>query len=242
MPLDIRQSINANCPISGKPVAADSLMEYEGRVIGFCTQEHRQQFHVLVDFFAGSLVEHDNAKLLALHGDMRRAWVDHVYWARMLTISATHKLPDAKEVAGRFFQASGDISAVFGQYYSKQVADNIAQLVTEHLQHGAGIVGALLEKKTSEAQDQEKQWYANAAKMADALAAINPCFKRDIIGDLLHTHLDLIAKFVMARIGGKYADDVAAAGELEAEVIKMADYLAAGIVAQFIDQFKGEKS
>ena len=34
--LDIADCINETCPWSGKPVQADSLTEYDGRVVGFC--------------------------------------------------------------------------------------------------------------------------------------------------------------------------------------------------------------
>jgi glutathione S-transferase len=36
-------AINAACPYSGKPVAADSLMEVRGRVIGFCNPACRDK-------------------------------------------------------------------------------------------------------------------------------------------------------------------------------------------------------
>ena len=34
--LDIAECINETRPWSGKPVQADSLTEYDGRVVGFC--------------------------------------------------------------------------------------------------------------------------------------------------------------------------------------------------------------
>ena len=36
--------INATCPRSGKPVAADSLTTYRGHVVGFCNTRCRDDF------------------------------------------------------------------------------------------------------------------------------------------------------------------------------------------------------
>ena len=36
--------VNDTCPRSGKPVAADSLTEYRGHVVGFCNTHCRDDF------------------------------------------------------------------------------------------------------------------------------------------------------------------------------------------------------
>lgn len=54
--LDIADCINDTCPWSGKPVRADSLTEYDGRVVGFCNTGCRDKFETAVRHFeaAGS--------------------------------------------------------------------------------------------------------------------------------------------------------------------------------------------
>lgn len=39
--LNVNDAINSRCPISGKSISADALLEYEGKVMGFCSKEHR---------------------------------------------------------------------------------------------------------------------------------------------------------------------------------------------------------
>jgi len=41
--------LNVTCPRSGKPVAADSLTEYRGYVVGFCNTHCRDDFAANVD-------------------------------------------------------------------------------------------------------------------------------------------------------------------------------------------------
>ena len=42
--LRIEDCVNATCPWSGKPVSADSLTLYRGRVVGFCNPGCRDKF------------------------------------------------------------------------------------------------------------------------------------------------------------------------------------------------------
>jgi len=43
-PLSLADCINDVCPWSGKPVVADSLTRYRGRVVGFCNSGCRDKF------------------------------------------------------------------------------------------------------------------------------------------------------------------------------------------------------
>ncbi len=55
--LDIAHCINASCPWSGKPVRADSLTEYGGRVVGFCNTGCRDKFESAVRHFERAMAE-----------------------------------------------------------------------------------------------------------------------------------------------------------------------------------------
>jgi hypothetical protein len=43
--------LNATCPWSGKPVSADSLTLYRGKVVGFCNTGCRDKFEVATRAF-----------------------------------------------------------------------------------------------------------------------------------------------------------------------------------------------
>ena len=45
---------------------------------------------------------------------------------------------------------------------------------------------------------------------------------------MMNRHLELTAKEVMARLAGKYAEDIQAFGQVEEEVLEMADYFTSG--------------
>ena len=49
--LDIRDCVNDVCPWSGKPVSADSLTTYRGKVVGFCNPGCRDKFESATSAF-----------------------------------------------------------------------------------------------------------------------------------------------------------------------------------------------
>lgn len=57
---DLTACLNSRCPWSGKPVQADSLAEYKGRVIGFCNPGCRDKFEQAVSRFEELLAEEEN--------------------------------------------------------------------------------------------------------------------------------------------------------------------------------------
>ena len=53
--LKIEDAVNATCPWSGKPIAADSLTRYRDRVVGFCNPGCRDKFETALDHFEQAL-------------------------------------------------------------------------------------------------------------------------------------------------------------------------------------------
>ena len=49
--LAIENCVNDICPWSGKPVSADSLTRYRGKVVGFCNPGCRDKFDAAVRAF-----------------------------------------------------------------------------------------------------------------------------------------------------------------------------------------------
>jgi YHS domain-containing protein len=58
--LDLADCINEVCPWSGKPVAADSLTLYRGRVVGFCNPGCRDKFEKAAAMFESALASRED--------------------------------------------------------------------------------------------------------------------------------------------------------------------------------------
>jgi hypothetical protein len=164
---------------------------------------------------------------------MRLAWLQHVYWTRMLLLSIAERLKDQDAVTARLLQNPGDIANIFAGYYPPETAEAIARLLTEHLQIGAALITALRDGKKEEAAALDRQWYINADKMAAAFASINPYYRQEVMRDMLYRHLDLTKTEVAMRLAGNYPADIRAFGTVEQEALMMADLFTAGIMKQF---------
>ena len=53
--LDIADCVNEICPWSGDPVSADSLIEFDGHVVGFCNPGCRDKFEAAVRHFEAAV-------------------------------------------------------------------------------------------------------------------------------------------------------------------------------------------
>ena len=174
---------------------------------------------------------------IALINNMRKVWVQHVYWTRMLLLSIAERLKDQNDVTNRLLQNPDDIAKIFARYYSADTAKAISRLLTEHLKIGADLITALRDGQTTQAEDLTRKWYANANQMADAFAGINPYYDRETLRKMLYTHLDLTTQEVAERLAGNYPADIQAFDKVEQEALAMADYFSSGIMRQFPQEF-----
>ena len=55
MALKLEDCDNATCPWSGKPVSADSLTLYKGKVVGFCNTGCRDKFEAALSAFDANI-------------------------------------------------------------------------------------------------------------------------------------------------------------------------------------------
>jgi hypothetical protein len=83
-----------------------------------------------------------------------------------------------------------------------------------------------------------KAWYANADRIAAFLHAANPHhWSLHDMRQMMHTHLALTTTEAVDEVDGSYAGSVAAYDRIEREILRMADMLSTGIIAQFPGRF-----
>jgi hypothetical protein len=72
--------------------------------------------------------------------------------------------------------------------------------------------------------------------------AANPRFwPLDEMDQMMREHLDLTLEEAVARLEGRYADDVAAYEEVHLQILAMADMLSDGIIRQSPQRFSGAR-
>ena len=75
------------------------------------------------------------------------------------------------------------------------------------------------------------------ADIASFLASANPNWPEKDVADLLGQHLTLTKNEAVARLEGRWDDNIEAFDQIFTEILTVADVLAAGIIKQFPKRF-----
>jgi hypothetical protein len=186
---------------------------------------------------SASLPKEESSKRMAFHDAMRKLWEDHITWTRVFIISAAGDLPDKATATDRLLQNQVDIGNAIKPYYGDAAGNKLTTLLKEHITTAAEIVAAAKAGDKSKQDDATKRWYANADQIADFLSGANPKnWPQAEMRSMMHDHLDLTTKEVVARLHGDWAGDVAAYDSVHQQILNMAG-LSMGIINQFPKKF-----
>jgi hypothetical protein len=177
----------------------------------------------------------------AFHDAMRKLWEDHIVWTRQFIVSAATQednLPDIGPTVDRLLANQTDIGNAIKPFYGEAAGDALTVLLREHILTAADIVAAAKAGDTAAVEAAVAAWYANADEIATFLSEANPKhWPLDAMKAHMQSHLDLTLEEAVARLEGRYADDIAAYDKVHADILEMADMLSAGIIAQFPGKF-----
>ena len=188
---------------------------------------------------AASPLKDESSKRAAFHDAMRKLWEDHITWTRIFIISAAGDLPDKATATNRLLQNQVDIGNAIKPYYGDAAGDKLTTLLKEHITTAAEIVAAAKAGDKAKQDDATKRWYVNADQIADFLSGANPRnWPQTEMSSMMHDHLDLTTKEVVARLHGDWAGDVAAYDSVHQQILRMADGLSMGIINQFPKKFE----
>jgi len=175
------------------------------------------------------------------HDAMRKLWEDHITWTRLYIVSAatgTADLPDIGPTTDRLLANQVEIGDAIKPFYGREAGDRLSALLRDHILTAAEIIAAARGGKTQEQADAAERWYANGDEIAAFLSSANP--DNWPLADMqahMRSHLDLTLAEAVARLEGRYADEVVAYDAVHADILEMADMLSDGIVAQFPANF-----
>jgi hypothetical protein len=178
----------------------------------------------------------------AFHDEMRKLWEDHIVWTRQYIVSAAtlgDDLPDIVPTADRLLANQDDIGDAFRPFYGDEVGDAVTSLLRDHILGAATLITAAKADDTDATEAARKAWYANADDIAAALSGLNPdAWEIDHMQAMMRVHLDRTLDEALARLQGRYADDIAAYEAVHADILEMADMLSDGIIEQFPGKFR----
>jgi hypothetical protein len=177
----------------------------------------------------------------ALHDTMRKLWEDHITWTRQFIVSAgtqAENLADIDPTVERLLANQADIGDAIKPFYGDAAGDALTELLREHILLAADLVVAAKAGDEAAVTAASEKWYANADEIATFLSEANPRnWDLDDMQAMMREHLDLTLKEALARLQGRFADDIVAYDEVHVAILHMADMLSDGIVAQFPGRF-----
>jgi hypothetical protein len=177
----------------------------------------------------------------ALHDTMRKLWEDHITWTRQFIVSAgtqAENLADIDPTVERLLANQADIGDAIKPFYGDAAGDALTELLREHILLAADLVVAAKAGDEAGVTAASEKWYANADEIATFLSEANPRnWDLDDMQAMMREHLDLTLKEALARLQGRFADDIVAYDEVHVAILHMADMLSDGIVAQFPGRF-----
>jgi hypothetical protein len=172
---------------------------------------------------------------------MRKLWEDHITFTRLFIVSAAtlpDVLPDTDATVARLLKNQVDIGTAVKRFYGNAAGAQLTALLKEHITTAAELVFAAKAGDTAKADDAKARWYGNADDIATFLHNANPKdWPLDDLKMMMNDHLDLTLSEAVARLQGRYADDMAAYELVHREILAMSDTLANGIIRQFPSQF-----
>jgi hypothetical protein len=182
-----------------------------------------------------------NSNRMAFHDAMRELWEDHIVWTRQFIVSAateSENLPDTAATVDRLLANQADIGDAIKPFYGDAAGDALTALLRDHILTAADIVAAAKAGDSSGVDAAAAAWYANADEIAAFLSEANPRnWPLDEMRVHMKSHLDLTLEEAVARLEGRYADDIAAYDKVHGDILEMADMLSDGIIAQFPAKF-----
>lgn len=168
---------------------------------------------------------------------LRKLWADHAIWTRQYIVAFASDGPDAGAAATRLLKNQEHIGNAIVPFYGEVAGARLTDLLKQHILIAVDLLTAAKAGDDAEFQRQDQRWSQNAEEIATFLSGANPNWPKNDVVDLLSVHLKLTKGEAVARLTGKWDDDVTAFDDIFTEIMTVSDTLADGIVKQFPDRF-----
>jgi len=178
-------------------------------------------------------------KAVALKGDMRKLWEDHITWTRLAIISLEGGTPDTGATVARLLRNQRDIGNALKPFYGKAAGDAVTRKLREHILIAADVIAAAKAGDRTKLANAQARWTKNADEVAALLHRVNPRhWKLATVKAEMRMHLKLTTEEAVAHLKGNWVADVVAYDKVHRHILHMSDLLTNGLVAQFPRRFR----
>ena len=159
----------------------------------------------------------------SLKTNLRKLWADHVIWTREYLVAAIAATQDAQAAAGRLLKNQEHLGNAIVPYYGQAAGNGLTDLLKQHILIAVDLIAAAKAGQQEKFQEHDLRWTQNALDIAAFLAKANPNWPAK--------------NEAVARLTGKWEEDVAAFDDIFTEIMTVSDTLSEGIIKQFPDRF-----
>jgi hypothetical protein len=189
---------------------------------------------------APSETHSDSGAAATLHSALQELWSDHMQWTYATVDAFFHNEQALQPTLDRLLQNQIDIGAAIVPYYGQEAGDQLAGLLTTHINQAVPVLTAAQAGDQAALQVALDDWHANAQEIADFLSGANPDnWPPSATQPALESHIDQTTVYATDLLNGDHAAAIEHYDEAYDHMMMLADTLAQGIVAQFPDQFTG---
>lgn len=176
-------------------------------------------------------------KQMALMNRMRRIWLEDTFYTSLLINSVLDRLKNQIDITDIMLKTPTQLMKIFGDDYTEEFQNELRQLFTNHIHIESDMLTAMRDQMPSRVQDLERQWYANAQNIARLLSGANPNYKFDDLWSLIRRYLDMTKREMTLHNTSNYAGELGVLSQLNDESTSLADYLSAGLMSQFAQNY-----
>jgi hypothetical protein len=174
-----------------------------------------------------------------LKSGMRKLWEDHITWTRLYLVSAAANLPEKDATAKRLLRNQEEIGRAIKPFYGDAAEDKLTGLLKGHIMIAVDLIDAAMKGDNANKDAAAGRWTTNADSIASFLSSANPTnWPLETMKGMMHSHLDLTTREVVAHLTKNWEDDVEAYDKVHEQILMMADALTAGITKQYPNKVK----
>lgn len=175
---------------------------------------------------------------MGLRSAMQELWSDHMQWTYNTVNAFFHDQQGLGPQLERLLKNQKDIGAAIVPYYGQAAGDQLAELLTTHIQQAVPVLTAAKANDQAGLKTALDNWYANAQEIADFLSGANKNWGQEAMRSMMKAHIDQTTAYAVDLLKNDYAGAVQHYDVAYDHMMDMAMDLSVGIIKQFPDKFK----
>lgn len=181
----------------------------------------------------GPDMEEPSLDQLAVYNDLRKAWLEQVFFVLMYLVSYLNDTPELQAVSDRLEMTPEEITAVFENFYSQNTVNQLTKLMSQNVSLTTDLIEAMKDKDADDMEELQRQMNQNIDNIARYLSNANPKYQYDTLKRGLTMQSDTTKRQIQAALNKDYDEMIRLFDENTNQVLQLADYMADGLISQF---------